>query len=406
MCQKKIALVRCRPPISSYQKAVSTPPIGLWSMRALLRQYGWKVGITAHNVMPPIEPDVIGISCQFSIAHPIYVKTAKLTRQLFPKALIIAGGFHAAAVERPPEIDIVVRGAGEQGLAQYLGYQKPAYDEQPFPEWDDWEMNNYWASNKPHDLISKTRRWMPIETSRGCNGKCRFCGVTKFWGRWVAHSVEYMRELLKTYKTRRVEEVFIEDDNVSRDPKRFEMLIDEFGRQGFAWSVPNGIRTNDLWRMDDLTHLRKTGCWRVSLPFETGSLATARKMGMADKWMPYEQAAELVVRLREADIRTCGFFIIGWPSETIDDMLETLMYANALPLDDRHIYIATPYPGTALYETAQYQGLLLKQPPELYEQLLYGHAIMGGHSWAAEQVEELRTRDRDRAIRIKDNERR
>jgi radical SAM superfamily enzyme YgiQ (UPF0313 family) len=111
--------------------------------------------------------------------------------------------------------------------------------------------------------------------------------------------------------------------------------------------------------------------------------------------MPFVDAFLLVDALRQEGIKTCGFFIIGYPGETLDDMRKTLDYANMLPLDQRNIYIATPYPGTPLYEECRQEGWLVSDD---YKDLLYTKGLIQTPEFTPGQVEELKARDREEAI--------
>jgi radical SAM superfamily enzyme YgiQ (UPF0313 family) len=111
--------------------------------------------------------------------------------------------------------------------------------------------------------------------------------------------------------------------------------------------------------------------------------------------MPFDGALSLVDALKAEGIKTCGFFIIGYPGETLDDMRKTLDYANTLPLDQRNIYIATPYPGTPLYEDCKREGWLVSDD---YKDLLYTKGLIQTPEFTPGQVEALKARDREAAI--------
>jgi len=76
----------------------------------------------------------------------------------------------------------------------------------------------------------------------------------------------------------------------------------------------------------------------------------------------------------------------------------TLDYANSLPLDQRNIYIATPYPGTPLYETCREKGYLTVSPPELFRELLYTRGMIRTPEFSPEDIEAIKKTDRDAAI--------
>jgi len=378
----KILFVKLKEPTRPGQKAVYTPPIGLWSLRAALRVKGHTVKVIDMHLGDEISGrwDLIGISAQFSIQHAEYVRVAEIARQHAER--VIAGGFHAAAVPPPDGIDDVCTGAGEQ------------YFDVPYtpPDVTVEEMGRYWQRGAPHDLTSVSDRWMTVETSRGCEGSCGFCGVRSYWGSWIdLDVVPYLRRLSKMG----VEELYIEDDNATAYG-RLSMILPKLSR--FAWSMPNGVRAADL--TSELIHdMAMSGCWRLSLPFETGTRRGAELMHLGSKWLPHYQALEVVKRIRGEGVLTCGFFIIGYPGETRSDVMRTLEYANSLPLDDRHIYIATPYPGTPLYNLCRRAGYLICDGPELYERLMYNRALICTPWLKPGELEEIRAEDREQAIR-------
>ena len=53
--------------------------------------------------------------------------------------------------------------------------------------------------------------------------------------------------------------------------------------------------------------------------------------------------------VEEAGIEAWGFFMIGFPTETREEMQETIKFALSLPLTRGQFAIATPLPGTDLY---------------------------------------------------------
>jgi anaerobic magnesium-protoporphyrin IX monomethyl ester cyclase len=123
-------------------------------------------------------------------------------------------------------------------------------------------------------------------------------------------------------------------------------------------------------------------------------------MRLGNKWVKFDDALDLVVSLSLEGIQTCGFFIIGYPGETLDDMKRTLDYANALPLDQRNIYIATPYPGTPLYDDCKRNGWLVSDD---YDDLLYTRGLIRTLDFGPEDVEALKAKDRAEAIRSKNH---
>ena len=65
--------------------------------------------------------------------------------------------------------------------------------------------------------------------------------------------------------------------------------------------------------------------------------------------------------LRDAGIKSFGFFIFGYPGDTPESMASTVNYAIELDADFANFYPAVPYPGTELYEKCVREGLLVSQ---------------------------------------------
>lgn len=338
---------------------------------------------------------MIGLSVQFSIQHDEYVRVAALAKEKVPTAYVAAGGFHAAVVPPPKGVDFVAAGWGERWFANFLLHN--LRDEIAHPEFTLSEINRYWEIGKPHDLRSKTDRWISFETSRGCVRHCKFCGTRGVWDRYHPFSLGWINGYLRYLGSKGVRELFVEDDNAALQPERFREVMELFAKHGMWWSAPNGIEIRGLSKA--LDGLKDSGCWRLSLAFETGVEDTARKMGILDKWVHPPEALALVEWLNTQGIETCGFFVIGWPGETIVEMRRTLEFANALPLGDRHVYIATPYPGTELYEMCKEKRFLVNDGPALYRDLRYTKALIRTKQWKPQQVEELRRKDREEALR-------
>jgi radical SAM superfamily enzyme YgiQ (UPF0313 family) len=119
-------------------------------------------------------------------------------------------------------------------------------------------------------------------------------------------------------------------------------------------------------------------------------------MHLKEKWLTYSEAKVLVNRLKQANVQTCGFFIIGYPGETIDDVKVTLAYANALPLEQRNIYFATPYKGTKLYSDCERNGWLVNSTAQ---SATYRDAVINTPWLKRDELLKLWSDDREAALR-------
>lgn len=402
----KILLVNLREPFKETQKPVFVPPMGLWTLRTFIElNKKIKVDICDEHIGDKIDYflgnkyDIVGISARFSIQYKEYTRVSKLLRLNYPNVKIIAGGFHATHAQKPNEIDEVVLGDGETYFSRLFDIELNSFDDIPFPRFKKQDLGKYLKEQRPHALESKTKKWIPIETSRGCNKSCGFCGIPGFWGKWKGHSIEWLEKHFKYLNKKQIQEVFIEDDNMIIDKQRFIKMVESLKKHNLFWSTPNGIQANVLFDKEILKTLSNSTCWKLSLPFETGNEKTAKLINIGNKYMPFDRAKELVVILNDIGIKTTGFFIIGYPGENKDDIMRTLDYANALPLTGRHIHVATPYPGTPLYDICKENKFLVSEGEEFYEHLLFTQGLIKTKDFSPEEIFDIKSKDREEAIK-------
>lgn len=400
-----ILLINLKSPELAGQKQTFMPPIHLWKIRSTL--YTIKrvknvdicdehMGDKCESYLEVKKYDIVGISCRFSIQHSEYVRVSRLAKEA--GSMVVAGGIHAAYVQKPTGVDQSTRMKGEEYFKSLFDhFESSNINFFPPPSFSKNEIKPYWEKNLPHDLQAATQKWISIVTSTGCNRKCGFCGINDFMRTWQPHSLEYIENYFKYLKIKGIEELFVEDDNISLDKQRFLKLIELFKKYGFRWSCPNGIYVKSLMDEDVMKSLFRSGCWRLSLPFETGSEKTAKLMNLGNKWVSFENADRIVNNLNKIGIKTCGFFIIGYPGETEDDIKKTFDYANQLNLDQRNIYIATPYPGTELYKICL-DKKYIQVDNDFYGKLLYKSAIINTPELSSERVLEMKKEDRDKAL--------
>ncbi len=101
--------------------------------------------------------------------------------------------------------------------------------------------------------------------------------------------------------------------------------------------------------------------WReIAFPFESGSQRILDKYA-SKKWnLKSHNVFELVRLYKERGLKITGFFTIGYPDETYEELTQTFLFARRLVeeagLDIAAFYIITPYPGSVLYDMAVENG--------------------------------------------------
>jgi len=352
-----------------------------------------KFGLSYQEIGRRIEdyqPDLLGISTIFSSQFPFVREIAKRAREIDPDMTLVTGGTYPSFLpERAletSELDAVVIGEGELALSALIerinagrpleGLPATAFKHNgdirvnparlvmedlgglPLPARDLFPVERYFQVDMPMQAISRRRRNLSIATSRGCPYKCRFCSSTIHWTRYRTRPVEAVLHELETLKRDyRIGEIKFEDDNLTFDRERAKKLFQGMIERGLdlVWNTPNGIAVRHL---DDemLALMKKSGCYELTLAVESGDPYVLKNI--IRKPLDPDQAREAARRIKDHGIETAGYFIIGFPGETKDQVRRTLDLAVSLALDRVYIFMYTPLPGTPLAEQAVAEGLV------------------------------------------------
>ena len=163
--------------------------------------------------------------------------------------------------------------------------------------------------------------------------------------RSVRHVMSEIKMLRDKYGIR---EFHILDDNFTADKKYVidfcKALIDL--EIPIAWACPNGVRLDSL---DDemLDWMRKSGCYSIFAGVESGSQRILDTMKKNLKISKIDSTLRLI---RKKGFKSTGFFILGYPGETEEEMGATIHFAKRLPLDVADFSNFMPLPGSAIFE--------------------------------------------------------
>lgn len=369
-----------------------------WLNRRKVGRRLYYVGLEYHNIKKIIKeysPDAVGISAMFSRQAPIYNDLAKIVKEVSPKIITIVGGAHTSvdpySLIKDENVDFILIGEADHTLPQLLkaiengedyskidgiGYRKDGKavvlpkttyitnpDELEFPDWKEAQLERYFGLEQSHGTRKKTR-FAPLVTSRGCPYDCVFCSAKKVWGRrYRPRSPEnVIKELLWLKNTYGIEEVMIEDDNLTLEPKRAEKIFDLMieNKLNIAWDTPNGIAA---WTLNEklVKKMIKSGCYSINLAIESGN--QYHLTHNIRKPVNLEKVKEIVRIIKQYDVDVMLYIVFGVPGETKQTMFDTYKYIAQLGLrpDDVFISIATPYFGTDLYDICKKKNYLIRE---------------------------------------------
>jgi radical SAM superfamily enzyme YgiQ (UPF0313 family) len=388
---------------------LAAPPLGLLSIAAALRQNlsGVDVRVVDMNLrglgvewlkyaIRQFKPDVVGVSA-LNFQLPAAQAIASAVQQADWPILTVLGGpaTHHRSVEllETTGFDWVFEGEAERafpraleaycsgaGLEEIPGLSFRSggrihfstkrdtienLEEIPLPAWDLCEFDLYGAQPNGN-LIKKHPKYAYLYTSRGCPYRCAYCHdiFGKKFHAAGAHRV--LEEIDLLYRRYGIREFHIVDDIFNFDRERmkeiFTLVRERYGRK-LAFCFPNGLR-GDILTPDLIALMAEAGTVSIAVAIETSSKRLQRLMS---KHLQIDKALAAVEYASRHGIVVKGFFMLGFPTESEEEMEETVRLALRSRLTLAHFFAVTPQPGSPLYELAQ-RDLPENAPANLGEQ--------------------------------------
>jgi radical SAM superfamily enzyme YgiQ (UPF0313 family) len=271
--------------------------------------------------------------------------------------------------------DYVIRGEGEETLAELLAYlngnpQTPpaeiaglAYlnandevqvtlprpvmknlDEMPFPAWELVDVERYrniWLARHGYYSVN-------MVTTRGCPFHCNWC-AKPIWGQRynvrspqnVAAELAWLRENFQP------DHIWFADDIMGLKPGWIQEFADEIEKRNIRTPFKCLSRADLIVKDDTAQAMRRAGARNIWIGAESGSQKILDAM---DKGTTVEQIYESRRLLAEAGIEVGFFLQFGYIGETREDIEKTLQMVRDLMPDDIGISVSYPLPGTKFHE--------------------------------------------------------
>lgn len=364
-------------------------------------------------------PDIVGITCLFSGDITHVLKVASCVKHINSGILVVIGGMHptlnaSEIIRHCLDIDFVIIGEGEEstdklltalrsgaGFSEIDGIAYRTYegrpmltaycqdrrhirpetkdslvccqpktsfiqniDQLPPPAYDLFQFSDYYSDtshwyNPNHIPINGLS--VPILTSRSCPTSCNFCSMSQVMGpRFRARSAQsVVDEIQSLYERYGVRYFSIMDDNFTLDKRRTLQICNLICAKNLKIAIEcnSGLFINSL---DDevIDALVSAGLIMTAVAIESGSDYIRNQV--IGKHLRREKIYEVVSSFcRHPSVYLYGFFIIGFPEDTDETILETYHMAEDLELDDISVNPLTPLPGTRLFEQCERENLFL-----------------------------------------------
>ena len=378
-------------------------PIGVALLASVVRkELGWRVSIIDTTFNPDMNwvqqqleessPDVVGLGLS-TLMLGEGLEIADMASALGAK--VVVGSAHPSVF--PTEmmahqsIDACVIGEGERPLVNLLrnwqtGIVQPVQGAHvrnrrtgelyvsnerdpvsdlnalPFPAWDLIDMHAYFDAWGQLDSVRPGLRGVNLSGSRGCPFTCRFCADTlhTMFGRKLRQRspqslIEELTVLKKRYK---IEAFWLTDDTFTTNRKYVEQFCDVLEQSGLnlIWGCTTRANLIPEYLIE---RMHSVGLRKVGIGLES---ATERvREGIYNKEVSDSEVSTTVRALHKYGVQTLLFLMLGAPSETRWEMLQTILLSASLPATEASFSLFVPLPGTAVYDQMKLEGYTLSE---------------------------------------------
>ena len=326
------------------------------------------------------NPAIIGIHSMIT-AEATALQLAAILHEILPNALLVAGGPMPTLFPEHylPTFNLVFQGETAVSFAQfaydyinnaeqlqlhqllanneYSGacfYQEGKLINHPMIHHSKTEIDNFPLPDRTFDNHTlyqaewrKKSKHAPamLLTSYGCPFNCNFCSKPVFGNALRLRNITSISQEIYDIKSYGYDQLWVGDDAFSSDISHMTAFCSMMrtDHPDTTWMC---LARTDAVTREMATMMAASGCIRVHLGIESGSDRILKLMG---KKASVQDGQTACAHYHAAGIEISGFFMVGYPEETIEETEATFAYALALPLCEISFNVPYPLPGTKLY---------------------------------------------------------
>jgi len=226
-------------------------------------------------------------------------------------------------------------------------------DKLPFPK------HSFFLNNPKYNFyypvnIRKKIKMGHIIASRGCPHNCLFCSPIErvsYGKKFRMRSAKNIVDEMEFLESQGVNVVYFRDDCFNANKKWVIDLCNEIIKRKIKIKWIANCRP-DNFDKKVLIKMKKAGCSTVCLGIESGS---DRILSILNKGTTVKKIQKTIKLINETGIWVVGFFIIGNPSETKEEMIQTFKFAKKLLPEMIQLHFFTPYPGSLAFGFYRYK---------------------------------------------------
>jgi len=341
-----------------------------------------------NEMLELFKPDLVGVSCTFTMNHKNMMDIFKVVKNFDNEIITVAGGVHVSnateiVLKDGPNIDFTNTYEAETSFVDFLKYINGEKDtklsqisfmyENEFhqilnrrlPEGDDLNIIPDFGKLKLDKLtdlgeIGTFRYWRAKDSKgsavlakKGCRARCSFCSVRNFNGKGVRAKsvktiVDEIQSLKENYGINHI--TWLDDDLFSNTDETIELFNEIVKRKlNITWDASNGLIASAAVAHPELiVAAEASGCIGAYFGIESGNDQILKAVHKPSGVKHYRKLGPLMNK--HPNIFTRGFLMIGFPDETLSQVLDTINVSIEMGLDWYTVQLLTPLPSTEIYD--------------------------------------------------------
>lgn len=357
---------------------------GLASLSAAAKAQGFAVDLIDlralqswehfREVLAERAPDVVGVT-MMSVDYNPAKQALAIVKEVRPQTITVLGGPHVTiSLEdtlRIPHVDYLMTHEGEVSFPQLLRDLAegrppqrrvlrgitPDLDEIPFADralfMDEWRKWGYDLDSPEVPFVEELPPpFATIIAGRGCIYNCTFCkpGEDYLFGkrtrrRSVDSVLAELRTLVDEYH---IASFMFHDDCLTEDRAWVLEFTDKYMAAGFTMPFFSQSRADIIVKNEDMVaRMVQAGLRGYFIGFESGNPRVLEQV--LRKGVTVEQNLQAARICKKYGITIWANYMMGIPTETRDEVLDTVRLIKEIDPDYYSPAFYTPHPGTDLY---------------------------------------------------------